>query len=787
MKKGFVFFLILFLALQSKAQLVINEVSQGTSGNKEYVELVVTGIRTCTDTAADIRGWIIDDNGGWFGSSAISQGCYRFANVPAWSHVPFGSIILFYNDGDKNGLITQADDVTDANGDGVYIVPVTSPAIELNGSSPNSGMGSTFNYPSTGFGASTSWTPMALNNNGDAVAVINPAAPGVPHHAMTYGNISGGVHVSGSGGQKVYYVSGSQYNATAGWISGSAPSEETPGAPNTTANRNWINSFKSSAGGGAPYNDTTKVTICDGQSYTFNGNIYTIAGIYSFTYHQPSGCDSIITLNLTVKPTPAPPTAISPAYCQEDIVGPLAATGTNLLWYTVPGGGTGSATAPVPVTTTTGTISWYVSQTVNGCESKRTQINVTIKPKPAPPVVVSPVSYCQRAIPVPLIATGTDLLWYTLSTGGTASSIIPVPQTTTPGTTSWFATQTQNGCESNRSRIDVTVHEIKAAFTVNKDTVCSNDTLKVTNASSGNGLLYTWSFGDGGTAITPDAMHIYTTPGIRHVQLIAVNSAGCGDTANRDVFILPFPVLSFTTADSVICRGKAVNLDGQMSPYYKSISWDFGDGNQAYDQEQVQHSYDTSGSFVISVRTENRGCPDRFYTDTLTVHPYPVVNIGPDTALCPGNAPLLLANAAFNPQALTYRWSTGAITDHITVSTPGVYWLEVSNGQCGNTDSIDIARSCYIDIPNSFTPNNDGLNDYFFPRNMLSHALVAFHMQVLNRWGQLVFETRSLDGRGWDGQFNNLGQPQGVYIYLIEATFSNGVQEKYQGNLSLLR
>ena len=788
MKHIFLFILALFVASFSKAQLVINEVSQGTSGNKEYIELVVKGTRSCTDTAADLRGWIIDDNSGWYGTGAISQGCYRLANIPSWSHVPYGSIILIYNDGDKNGLITQPDDPTDADNNGVYIVPITAAVIELNGASPASGSGPSYTYPATGFGASTSWTPMALNNNGDAVSVIKPTALNIAYHSMTYGNISGGtVHVNGSGGQKVYYLSNAQYASSAAWVSGSAPSDETPGAPNSAANAAWINGMKM-GGSGAAYNDTTKKDICQGAAYTFNGNSYTNTGTYSFAYTTPGGCDSIITLKLTVYPVPVAPVVTSPlSFCQEDMPTALTATGTNLRWYTSATGGTGSPAAPIPVTTTVGNTVYYVSQTQNGCESPRSNIAVNIKPKPLPPVVTTPLAYCQRAQAVALAALGQNLQWYTVAAGGTPVSTAPVPPTAVSGTFSWFVSQKDNGCESNRSEIDVTVNEIVAAFTYNKDTVCAQDTLKLSSTSAGNALTYNWQFGDGATNNTAATNHIYTQEGNYRVVLTVTNAAGCTDSAFKRITILPLPVLSFTLDHKIFCQGEGTHINGSVSPYFQSIHWDFGDGTQAYSDQIVQHSYDTSGTFIIALTTTNKGCPDRTFSDTVLVHPFPQVNIGRDTAICPGNVPLQLINLAPVQTAVNYTWSTGETATGIAVREPGTYWLQLSNGQCSSTDSMVVARSCYIDIPNSFTPNSDGLNDYFFPRQFLSRALTAFSMQVFNRWGQVIFETKEVNGRGWDGQFNGLGQPQGVYIYLITADFENGVHERDQGNVTLLR
>src|SRR5690606_23081679 len=112
---------------------------------------------------------------------------------------------------------------------------------------------------------------------------------------------------------------------------------------------------------------------------------------------------------------------------------------------------------------------------------------------------------------------------------------------------------------------------------------------------------------------------------------------------------------------------------------------------------------------------------------------------------------------------------TGDTTEILKVVHPGIYTLSVSTKPigCTTTESITIHKDCYIDIPNAFTPNGDGSNDYFFPRQLLSESLSHFHMQVYNRWGQLLFETNNLNGRGWDGRLNGKNQPTGVYLYRI--------------------
>jgi gliding motility-associated-like protein len=79
------------------------------------------------------------------------------------------------------------------------------------------------------------------------------------------------------------------------------------------------------------------------------------------------------------------------------------------------------------------------------------------------------------------------------------------------------------------------------------------------------------------------------------------------------------------------------------------------------------------------------------------------------------------------------------------------------------------------------------MNDYFFPRTLLSRGLTEFSMHIYNRWGQEIFVSNTLDGRGWDGKLNDVPQPEGVYIFVIDATFKDGQHEHHQGNVSLLR
>jgi hypothetical protein len=178
-----------------------------------------------------------------------------------------------------------------------------------------------------------------------------------------------------------------------------------------------------------------------------------------------NGCEgprAAITVNIIA--SPLAPTVTTPVtYCQNAASVPLTATGTALLWYTAATGGTGSTTAPTPSTATAGSTNYYVTQTINGCESPRAVITVNVNSVPAAPVVTSPVTYCQNSAALPLTATGTGLKWYTTPTGGTGSATAPTPSTATAGTTAYYVSQSNNCGEGPRSVINVTVTATPAA------------------------------------------------------------------------------------------------------------------------------------------------------------------------------------------------------------------------------------------------------------------------------------------------------------------------------------
>ena len=122
------------------------------------------------------------------------------------------------------------------------------------------------------------------------------------------------------------------------------------------------------------------------------------------------------------------------------------------------------------------------------------------------------------------------------------------------------------------------------------------------------------------------------------------------------------------------------------------------------------------------------------------------------------------------------------------VTTTVIAQLTVTNNLgCTSyaTQQIIVPRNCYIAVPNAFTPNGDGLNDYLYPLN--AYKAVDLIFKVYNRLGQLLFATRDWT-RKWDGTFKGQGVDPGTYVWMLQYTNSDtGKRVEQKGTTILIR
>ncbi len=247
-------------------------------------------------------------------------------------------------------------------------------------------------------------------------------------------------------------------------------------------------------------------------------------------------------------------------------------------------------------------------------------------------------------------------------------------------------------------------------------------------------------------------------------------SLGCDSVIITNLTVHPAPKPSLGP-DRNICQGETFLLSpGNFSSYlWQDLS------------TQPSFMANAPGTYRVTV-TNQYNCTGSARLIIRKVIVTPSYFLPPDQTLCTGNV-LLIEVPGFK----NYSWNSGSTTQNLAIRTAGVYTLTVTDfDNCMGTDVIQIQEiDCIpIGIPNSFTPNDDGINDFFRPR--FNREITAYQMKIFNRRGQILFISNHQD-KGWDGRFKTQKQETGTYVYLIQGRDIAGKQFNYSGNIILIR
>jgi len=189
------------------------------------------------------------------------------------------------------------------------------------------------------------------------------------------------------------------------------------------------------------------------------------------------------------------------------------------------------------------------------------------------------------------------------------------------------------------------------------------------------------------------------------------------------------------------------------------------------------HYFDEAGTYWVDI--VSFGCS---LSDTIIISEYanPEFSLGADDSIC--GLYIIDAGEGY----ATYDWNTGASTQTLTVLAPGTYSVTITdeNG-CEASDEMELVNGCkdHIELPNVFSPNEDGINDLLGP--MYSGPITNYSLQIWNRWGELLYESDDLT-ETWDGTYNNEVQPMGTYMYVMQARLDKKKLYK-SGNITLVR
>jgi gliding motility-associated-like protein len=192
--------------------------------------------------------------------------------------------------------------------------------------------------------------------------------------------------------------------------------------------------------------------------------------------------------------------------------------------------------------------------------------------------------------------------------------------------------------------------------------------------------------------------------------------------------------------------------------------------------------------------TSDDGCEA---TDEVTVS---VSNLGANSAVATATDYVIGADQTTQlqggPSGYTYSWTPASSLSNANsanpVASPGentIYTLTITDGECTASDTVSIrvlnliCGPPNIYVPNAFTPNDDDKNEKLYVRGV---NLTEVHLVIFDRWGEMVFESRSLQD-GWDATFKGKPVDPDVFVYYLEAVCAGGEEYFEEGNVTVIR
>ncbi|GAB3295585.1 hypothetical protein GCM10027348_17350 [Hymenobacter tenuis] len=271
---------------------------------------------------------------------------------------------------------------------------------------------------------------------------------------------------------------------------------------------------------------------------------------------------------------------------------------------------------------------------------------------------------------------------------------------------------------------------------------CIGESVILNAGTQPPGTSIRWQDGSNNQTLTASASGQY--------YVDVTNALGCTVRSSVKVQIMPLPNIQLGPSVQQLCEGRPLTLSAGPQSVGSSYRWQDGSTNPTL-------TVQAAGFYTVSV-TSPSGCTDQAST-RVELAPSPVVNIGRDTAICDDQSILLKAGP--QPAGYTYHWQDGSTGSTFSVTSPGIYEVEVtsSNG-CISSDKLIVKPAdCPFDIPNIITPNGDNSNETFVLRGLRASE---WRCQIFTRWGRNIYNMIS-----YDNNWNAEGQANGIYYYLL--------------------
>lgn len=260
--------------------------------------------------------------------------------------------------------------------------------------------------------------------------------------------------------------------------------------------------------------------------------------------------------------------------------------------------------------------------------------------------------------------------------------------------------------------------------------------------------------------VTPANAGTYT------VQVIS--DKGCSAAPVQAVVKIVPKVIPVISADPApICAGTSIKLSASGGLYYKWIP------STGLDRDDIPNPTATPlQTITYAVRISNDGCTDSTKSVTVTVDQNPVADAGKNKTIFEGQT-VQLDGTVSGDEITSVYWSPSTGLDDPTSATPIAspvqditYTLTVTSNRCGiSTSSVFVRVYEKITIPNTFTPNGDGINDLWNIKKLITYPDCT--LAIYTRDGQQVYQSIGY-AKPWDGTQNGRELPAGTYYYILD-------------------
>ncbi|RYY29555.1 MAG: gliding motility-associated C-terminal domain-containing protein, partial [Sphingobacteriaceae bacterium] len=515
------------------------------------------------------------------------------------------------------------------------------------------------------------------------------------------------------------------------------------------------------------------------------------SGIYAVTV-SVGGCTSAAAYTtVTVTPETAQPilSSNSPVCSGSQLQLHSIGNADFIYRWTGPNGFTSNLQDPVINQTVIENQGRYtVIVTTPNCSVAHTAfIDIKINQMPAAPSVSSnsPVCIKQTLKLYAETVAGGSYSW-TGPNGFTSSSQNPeITAITAAQAGTYLVTVTVNGCTSATASTRVLINQPPVVFAGNDQTVCaSNPLIAVAGTISGSTTIGVWttsgsgSFTAGNNSLKGNYLPSAADLTNGNVTLTLTATAPCAVTAASFKVIFRQAPIVFAGDDQEICSNDQVTLAGTILNGNGVIWSSSGTGKFSPSATDLKAHYlpsekdKVAGSIILTLTSTGTGnCV--IASDQLTVQLVSPPKISAGNNISVMEDEKLMLTPAVTGTDLKYSWTPNLYLNNNTLKNPILtgnqditYTLTVTGKTgCAVQDQVTVKVIRPINIPNTFTPNADGVNDTWTIKNLENYKDAT--VKIFNRYGAQLFYSEGY-GVPWNGTLNGQPLPVGTYYYLID-------------------